>query len=93
MTFGDGCIRLKLLGYDWCEYIRRDIGAEIHFIDKGNLEHYLMLPPMTERKRHMASYIYSIKHSAWTKERSPLDAMPITPTERVLYGKKDQKSS
>ncbi len=84
MTFEDKLIRLKILKYLLVEFTSKDIW-EWHFIKAEHAETYMSGPPMWVRKRQMAFYIYDCKNQVWTKQYSPLDAMPLTEAERVLY--------
>ncbi len=85
MNFQDGALRLKILKYEWIEYPSRQ-DPEIHFIHKDHVQQYLSYPPLSQGRRHTASYIFNAQVGQWVKERSPLDAMPLTETERILFG-------
>ncbi len=87
MTFEDGIVRLKLLGYEWAVYETRD-HKEIHFV-KGDraVKLYMTSRPTSLQRRELSCFIWDVEKSYWTKERSPLDSMPLTDTERILYGK------
>jgi len=53
--------------------------------EKG--KHYQSYPPSSAMFTYMADYIYDYRLKKWTKQRSPIELMKLTPAEMVLYGK------
>lgn len=88
MTKHEKFIRLRILGYH-VEAVKAlsHEGAirEFHFVRPEFCDQYSTTVGWS-RARQVADYIYDAVTESFTKERSPLEAMPLTDTERVLYG-------
>lgn len=58
---------------------------EFHFVRPEFCEQYSTTVGFSQARK-VADYIYDAVTESFTKERSPLEAMPLTAAEMVLYG-------
>lgn len=88
MTRKEKFIRLRILGYHM-ELVQAasngKVIRELHFVRPEFCEQYNTTVGFSQA-RHVADYIYDAVIESFIKERSPLEAMPLTAAERVLYG-------